>query len=160
VILPQVLYAPMRERKPILRLSSGQVLLVKHTAKVVWGILLLVLLSGCAGASQPPTGQRVLNVGMILARGGLGERSFNDSAYEGLQEAQRQFGIRFETADFTSDEANLEALRGLARPAGFRGRSIIRACQPRFANYALSPRLGGGPCKMVLDIRRPRGRWL
>jgi len=82
--------------------------------KMVWAVLLLALLSGCG---EPPslTGQRVLNVGMILARGGLGDRSFNDSAYEGLQEAQRQFEIRFETADFTSDEANLEALRNYAR---------------------------------------------
>jgi basic membrane protein A len=51
---------------------------------------------------------------MILARGGLGDRSFNDSAYAGLQEAQIREGIRFETIDFTSDEANLEALRRLA----------------------------------------------
>ena len=43
---------------------------------------------------------------------------------------------------------------------GFRSRSMTRACQPGSANYALSPRLVGGPCKLVLDIRRPRGRWL
>lgn len=84
-------------------------------AKVICGILLLTLLSSCAGPSQPSTGQRVLNVGMLLARGGLGDRSFNDSAYAGLQEAQKQLGIRFETADFTSDEANLEALRRFAQ---------------------------------------------
>lgn len=64
------------------------------------------------GPSQPSL---VINVGMLLARGGLGDRSFNDSAYAGLQEAQKQLGIRFETADFTSDEANLEALRRFAR---------------------------------------------
>lgn len=74
---------------------------------------LLGMLWGCGG--QSPGNQRVLNVGMLLARGGLGDRSFNDSAYAGLQEAQKQFGIRFETADFTSDEANLEALRRFAR---------------------------------------------
>jgi len=52
---------------------------------------------------------------MILGSGGLGDRSFNDSAYAGLQEAQRQFGIRFETINHTSDEANLEELRRLIR---------------------------------------------
>lgn len=69
--------------------------------------------------AQPTTAQspahQVGYVGMLLARGGLGDRSFNDSAYAGLQAAQKQFGIRFEAADFSSDEANLETLRRFAR---------------------------------------------
>jgi basic membrane protein A len=77
------------------------------------GLLLVLLLSGCNPAST--NNEEILNIGMLLARGGLGDRSFNDSAYEGLQEGQRQFNIRFQTADFTTDEANLEALRGFAR---------------------------------------------
>jgi basic membrane protein A len=52
---------------------------------------------------------------MLLGSGGLGDRSFNDSAYSGLLEAQQQFNIRFETVDFTNNEANLEATRFLAR---------------------------------------------
>jgi len=71
-------------------------------------------LSGC-GESQTPTAHRVLNVGMLLAKGGLGDRSFNDSAYAGLQEAQKQLEIRFETADFSSDEVNLAVLRRFAQ---------------------------------------------
>lgn len=84
---------------------------MKHITKVVIGVFLLGLLSGCAGEPQPP--QQELSVGMILGRGGLGDRSFNDSAYAGLQEAQGQFDIRFEVVDYTSDEANLEELRRL-----------------------------------------------
>ena len=76
---------------------------------------MLVLLSGGCGVPQPPTPHRVLHVGMILGSGGLGDRSFNDSAYAGLQEAQRQFGIRFETINHTSDESNLDELRRLIR---------------------------------------------
>lgn len=115
-------------------------------AKVICGVLLLALLSGCAGESQPSTGQRVLNVGMLLARGGLGDRSFNDSAYAGLQEAQKQFGIRFETADFTSDEANLEALRRFARQeydliigVGFENAAYIETVAKEFPdrNFAI-----------------------
>ena len=104
--------------RPILRppmpRGSRRSLPVKHYAAVSWAILLLVLLSSC-GQSQPPTPQRVLHVGTILGSGGLGDRSFNDSAYAGLQEAQRQFGIRFETINYTSDEANVDQLRRLIR---------------------------------------------
>jgi len=70
---------------------------------------------GCTARQSTPAEVRVLNVGMILGTGGLGDRSFNDSAYAGLEEAQRRFGIGFETIDHTSDEANLEALRRLIR---------------------------------------------
>jgi basic membrane protein A len=78
-------------------------------------LLNLFLLSGCINSLQFPTSQKVLNIGMILARGGIGDRSFNDSAYAGLQEAQKREGIRFTTIDFTSEEANLEALRRFAQ---------------------------------------------
>ncbi len=97
----------MRERKPILP--------VKRIIRVIWGIPLLVLLISYTGALEASPGERVLYVGMLLGSGGLGDRSFNDSAYAGLQEAQRQFGIRFETINHTSDESNLDELRRLIR---------------------------------------------
>ncbi len=87
-------------------------------------VALLVVAIICAGLAvyfitrekkEETITKRVVYVGMLLAKGGLGDRSFNDSAYAGLQEAQRQFGIRFETADFASDENNLETLRNFAR---------------------------------------------
>ncbi|MDY7077783.1 MAG: BMP family ABC transporter substrate-binding protein [Chloroflexota bacterium] len=81
--------------------------------KALYVILLFALLSGCG--EQQPTSRPVLSVGMILGSGGLGDRSFNDSAYAGLQEAQRQFGTRFHVITRTTEEADLEELRGLIR---------------------------------------------
>lgn len=78
-------------------------------------IILLVLsaaLPGCAKARP----QSVLNVGVMLGSAGLGDRSFNDSAYSGLLEAQKQYNIRFEPAVPSADKAaNLETLRLWAR---------------------------------------------
>ena len=136
--------------------------------KMVWAILLLALLSGC-GEPPSPTGQRVLNVGMILARGGLGDRSFNDSAYEGLQEAQRQFGIRFETADFTSDEANLEALRNYARQeydliigVGFENGPFIETVAAEFPdlNFAIIDTVAEGDNIASIVYREQEGDFL
>ena len=136
--------------------------------KMVWAILLLALLSGC-GEPPSPTGQRVLNVGMILARGGLGDRSFNDSAYEGLQEAQRQFGIRFETADFTSDEANLEALRNYARQeydliigVGFENGPFIETVAAEFPdlNFAIIDTVAAGDNIASIVYREQEGDFL
>jgi len=81
------------------------------------GILLLMLfLTGCNlgnQASAPPT--NILNVGMILASGGLGDKSFNDSAYKGLLEAQKKYNIRFEKTIYSGKESDLDALRLFAR---------------------------------------------
>ena len=57
----------------------------------------------------------VLNIGMIMASGGLGDKSFNDSAFKGLLDAQKKFNIRFDTVGYTTREANLEAVRAFAR---------------------------------------------
>jgi basic membrane protein A len=69
------------------------------------------LLSACSAPKQ----QSIINVGLILASGGLGDKSFNDSAYKGLLEAQKKYNIRFEMAAFSDKESNLEALRSFAR---------------------------------------------
>ena len=72
-----------------------------------------LLVSACA---QPaPASQRILNVGMLLGSGGLGDRAFNDSAYAGLQAAQKKFNIRFEAIPYMTEDANLDGLRRMSR---------------------------------------------
>jgi len=78
----------------------------------VCALALLVAVSGCSAAGTP-TPRPVLSVGMILGSGGLGDRSFNDSAYAGLQEAQELYGARFHVVTRTSEEADMEELRSL-----------------------------------------------
>ncbi len=79
-------------------------------------VLLFPFLTGCnASINQPSNQQKVINVGLILGSGGLGDRSFNDSAYKGLLDAQKDYNIRFETVNFSSQQANLDALRFFAR---------------------------------------------
>lgn len=61
-------------------------------------ILVLALAVGCADSGQE------LRVGMITDTGGLGDQSFNDSAYAGLKRAEEEFGadvkvLESETAD-------------------------------------------------------------
>ncbi len=76
-------------------------------------LLLASLLLGCA--SQAGNKQSIINVGMLLASGGLGDKSFNDSAYKGLLEAQKKYNIRFEVVNYADKESNLDALRLFAR---------------------------------------------
>lgn len=89
---------------------------LRHTCRSLLAALFAatVLVSGCA-PSPAPASQRIFNVGMLLGVGGLGDRSFNDAAYAGLQAAQKKFNIRFETIPYTSDDANLDGLRRMGR---------------------------------------------
>jgi basic membrane protein A len=73
----------------------------------------VTLIVSCNGNTT--TGVRILNVGVILGSGGLGDRSFNDSAYAGLLEAQKKYNIRFETVTFGDNQSNVDALRNFAR---------------------------------------------
>jgi basic membrane protein A len=62
-----------------------------------FGVLLAA--SGCGqGKSAPPesTGAKKTRVAMVTDVGGLGDKSFNDSAYAGLQAAQRRLGVEIQ----------------------------------------------------------------
>jgi basic membrane protein A len=83
---------------------------------LIFALLIPVFISSCGDSSPSPADKnRVLNVGLIMASGGLGDKSFNDSAYKGVLDAQKRFNIRFETVNYASKESNLDAVRHFAR---------------------------------------------
>lgn len=88
---------------------------MKLLLRAMLAVLFLVSLFGTAGCQSNASERRVLNIGLLLGSGGLGDRSFNDSAYSGLVDAQKKYRIRFETTSYGSPESNLQALRGYAR---------------------------------------------
>lgn len=59
-----------------------------------------------------------IKVGLQLSVGGLGDQSFNDSAYAGLEEAQAEYDIEFETATWQNPELNSANLENWAK-AGY-----------------------------------------
>ncbi len=110
----------------------------KEGLGMVCVLLLFVALSGCSAAATP-AGRPVLSVGMILGSGGLGDCSFNDSAYAGLQKAQEQYGARFHVVTRTSEEADVEELRNLLQQGydlvigiGFENADYIAALAQEF----------------------------
>jgi basic membrane protein A and related proteins len=90
--------------------TTGQTI---YVIAAILGTLLLVMAS--TGCSQTNQNSAIINVGLVLGSGGLGDRSFNDSAYSGLLEAQKQYNIRFDIIDTTNEEAKLDAVRNFAQ---------------------------------------------
>lgn len=59
-----------------------------------------------------------LKVGIVLSTGGLGDKSFNDSAYRGLEQAKKELGIDFKYVEPASPAEDEEYLREYAE-AGY-----------------------------------------
>ncbi len=88
--------------------------------------LALSLLAGCTGSSSnaasatgttgtPGTkpGGKALKIGMVFDSGGRGDKSFNDSAYAGLERAKKELGVDFATVDSKAEkdyEGNIDTL--------------------------------------------------
>lgn len=57
-------------------------------------ILLVFLISGCSSAAVEKKDEH--KIGILLSDAGLGDESFNDSAFRGLEQARDEFGITFD----------------------------------------------------------------
>ncbi len=76
-------------------------------------------LLGCSGKNEKKEGEqsvrRNLNVGLVFDVGGRGDKSFNDSAYNGLELAQKKHGIQYTYVEPQGEGADREsALRQMA----------------------------------------------
>lgn len=73
-------------------------------------LAVVALLAGC-GRRAEEGAAGALRVGLVFDIGGRGDKSFNDSAYRGLERAERDLGIRFQY---------LEPAEGADRETGLR----------------------------------------
>jgi basic membrane protein A len=62
--------------------------------RVLAGFLILGLVFAACQGEKQETGGGKSTVGLVLSVGGLGDKSFNDSAYEGLTRAAEELGIK------------------------------------------------------------------
>ena len=69
-----------------------------RSGRLVAALLAGFCLAAAGGCAHPAThsAQTGLHLGMVTDVGGLGDRSFNDSANRGLQQAKRELGARVE----------------------------------------------------------------
>jgi basic membrane protein A len=65
---------------------------------------------GCGGGKDTPA-KDAFHVGLVFDVGGLGDKSFNDSAFRGLQAARKDLGIEFEVFEPSEGSEREAALR-------------------------------------------------
>jgi basic membrane protein A len=71
-------------------------------------IATLLVAVGCSDDDEPE--EELPTVLLALARGGLGDQAFNDSADEGLQRAEAELGVAVERLDFDPDDQSANLL--------------------------------------------------
>lgn len=70
--------------------------------------------AGADGSAAKSGGTAPYHVGLVFDVGGLGDKSFNDAAYRGLQKAKTELGIEFEYLEPGEGSERDAALRQLA----------------------------------------------
>jgi len=85
-------------------------------------MLVVAFVPGCAAeeepaeepaAEEPVAEEPALKAAMVTDVGGLGDKSFNDLAYEGLKRAESELGVEIEvleSAEITDYETNIDSL--------------------------------------------------
>jgi basic membrane protein A len=89
--------------------------MIKNLVSVITIIVSTVMLSSCA---KPPEqvvpSSTKLKVGLVFDIGGRGDKSFNDSAYLGLERAKKELGIEYEYLETPQATDRATQLRQLA----------------------------------------------
>ncbi|MEI7986193.1 MAG: BMP family ABC transporter substrate-binding protein [Armatimonadota bacterium] len=123
---------------------------------------LAVLLTGCTGGASNTdstssatssatntdsnSAGKKLKVAMVFDSGGKGDKSFNDSAFAGLERAQKELGVEVRTVDSKSEkdyETNIETLSGegfdVVIAVGITQMNALNAVAPKHPNtkYAI-----------------------
>lgn len=118
---------------------------------------LALLLTGCTGGAAnnegtssapstanngaPQSAKSDLKVAMVFDSGGIGDKSFNDSANEGLKKAEAEFGFQATRVDTKSEkdyETNLSTLaeqgKDIIFAVGITQMNAVNAVAPKYPN--------------------------
>jgi basic membrane protein A len=80
------------------------------------GLAAAAALAGCQKKPTPtPTGGAGLKVGVVMDKGGPGDKSFNASAWRGAQSAQSNLGVQAQYAQSTQETDYARNLRSYAK---------------------------------------------
>ncbi|SES77746.1 BMP family lipoprotein [Anaerobranca gottschalkii] len=76
-------------------------------------MILSVALTGCGGG-KANEGEEKLRIAIVYSTGGLGDKSFNDSAHRGLLRAEKELGVEIDWVEPRDSAEDADYLRGYA----------------------------------------------
>ncbi len=96
---------------------------------------------GTAGVSK----EKKLMVGVVFDSGGVGDKSFNDSANAGVQKAAQELGVEVKTADSKSEKDYETNIEGMAEKGcnvifaiGYKQESALKVVAPKYPKISFA----------------------
>jgi basic membrane protein A len=88
---------------------------VRHVRlRLLCALVIIVSVAGCGAKTETASRESGYWVGLVFDVGGRGDKSFNDSAFAGLQRAEQELGISFEYIEPGQGADRESALRMMA----------------------------------------------
>ncbi len=124
--------------------------------------------SSTATSSGAAEGKK-LRVGMVFDSGGRGDKSFNDSAYAGLERAEKELGVEIQTVDSKAEKDYLINLSTLSEQkfdvviaVGLTQGEALKQVAPKFPGikYAIVDSVVEGPNVRSLLFSEEQGSYL
>ncbi|MFY9234496.1 MAG: BMP family ABC transporter substrate-binding protein [Fimbriimonadaceae bacterium] len=90
---------------------------LKRLSAGLIGVVIFAL--GCSGEKrsaevEPSSGEKSLTIGIVFDKGGRGDKSFNDSAWRGIERARNELGVAVVSRDSPADKDYASNLSSLA----------------------------------------------
>lgn len=129
---------------------------------------LALVMAGCGSQSSTsettgspaPSGEKKLKVGIVFDSGGRGDKSFNDSAWAGLERAQKDLGVEPKPVESKSEkdyEGNLTALADggcdMVVAVGINMETALKTVAPKYPNVKFAIVDGSGEGANVRSLR-------
>ena len=101
--------------------------------------------SGTSNAGTDQGAAKKLLVGIVFDSGGIGDKSFNDSANAGVQRAAQELGVEVKSADSKSEKDYETNIEGMAEKGcnvifavGFKQESALKAVAPKYPKISFA----------------------
>jgi len=123
--------------------------MIRFTSRILAAVLAGIVVAGCSSTGEPSAksgdgagaSAEKLTVGIVFDSGGRGDKSFNDSAWAGIERAQQEFGIEVKALDSKKESDYEDNIAGVAEQGadlvfaiGIGQNDALKAVAPKYGD--------------------------
>lgn len=106
---------PLKSDKKGVRMIKGVCVWMKVKISLLLLVAMLMVLAACSNQQGKPPASNAKHIGVMLTDDGLGDQSFNDSSFKGLEKARDDLGIEFDYREIAETDTYEKGLTELVK---------------------------------------------